>query len=160
MHLQSTRCLVRPFEESDLDCFMVYRNNLDWMKHQGFKGLSKEAYQQALLKEQALNDGAQFAIIRLEDNQLIGDIYLKEEEAQAIWIGYTITPSFARQGYAEETVRSVIDQLAASGYSLVKAGVEPSNAASVHLLKKLGFTFIGMDTSEEEEMYHLKLPIT
>lgn len=149
MHIHTTRCLIRPFEAKDLDDFITYRNDLDWMKHQGFKGLSREDYQQALLREQVWQDGAQFAIALRDSNQLIGDIYLKEEKDR-IWIGYTITPVFARQGYAGEAVQGVAAYLKAAGHTYVYAGVESDNIASINLLEHLGFTFITIDEHGEK----------
>jgi len=35
---ETRRCHIRPFEEGDIEAFMSYRNNLDWMRLQGFKG--------------------------------------------------------------------------------------------------------------------------
>lgn len=155
MYIHTTRCLIRPFEATDLDDFITYRNDLDWMKHQGFKGLSREDYQQALLREQVWQDGAQFAIVLRDSNQLIGDIYLKEEKDK-IWIGYTITPAFARQGYAGEAVQGVAAHLKAAGHTHVYAGVEPDNIASINLLERLGFTFTTID-EHGEKIYCLSL---
>lgn len=155
MYLHFSRCSIRPFEEQDLNAFSSYRNDLDWMKYQGFKGLTIEEYRQLLLVPPVLRDGAQFAITLAESNQLIGDIYLKEE-TDGIWLGYTIAPSFARQGFAEEAARGVLAHLKTIGQSTVYAGVEPENTASIRLLKKMGFTFLHID-DYGEEIYCLKL---
>ncbi|KAB2863272.1 MAG: N-acetyltransferase, partial [Exiguobacterium chiriqhucha] len=31
MTFTTTRCLIRPFEQDDIEPFMAYRNDLDWM---------------------------------------------------------------------------------------------------------------------------------
>jgi len=36
---------------------MAYRNDLDWMQHQSFKGLTYEEYERSLLGEQAITQG-------------------------------------------------------------------------------------------------------
>lgn len=155
MQIHTFRCSIRPFEEQDLNAFSSYRNDLNWMKYQGFKGLTIEEYRQLLLVEPVPRDGAQFAITLSESNQLIGDIYLKEE-TEGIWLGYTIAPNFARQGFAEEAVRGVLTHLKAISQSTVFAGVEPENLASVSLLKKMGFTFLHID-DYGEKIYRLKM---
>ena len=155
MYLKSNRCHIRPFEEEDLKAFITYRNNLDWMKYQGFKGLSEEAYREILLVQQKLTEGAQLAITLSDTTQLIGDIYLKEEQ-DTIWIGYTIAPAYARQGYAGEVVQALCNHLMAEGYATVNAGAEPENTASIRLLEKLGFTFIEKD-QHGELIYQLPL---
>ena len=47
------------------------------------------------------------AVISVRTNSLIGDIYLKREDA-ICWIGYTISPDNARQGYIREVIPAVI----------------------------------------------------
>lgn len=68
------RCYTRRFDESDLDAFVAYRNDADWMKYQSFKGLSKEEYKEILLKETSLESGTQLAVLRKADQILLGDV--------------------------------------------------------------------------------------
>ena len=56
MEICTERCLIRRFEEPDIDDFMVYRNDMDWMKSQGFKGLTKQEYEDALLGDHTFQD--------------------------------------------------------------------------------------------------------
>lgn len=144
---ESERCLVRPFMEGDLDDFLFYRNNLEWMKFQGFKGLSREAYAEIVLKEPSVNNGAQFAVVSKSDQRLVGDVYIKKEE-DTFWIGYTISPSFKRQGYAYEIANSMILWIKQQGDFEIRAGVAPENKASVQLLEKLGFVQLSEDDGD------------
>lgn len=151
---ETERCRIRPFEESDLEAFMSYRNNLDWMQFQGFKGKKYLEYKAALLKQPNFREGVQLAVVSGQTGELLGDLYLKLEKNTA-WIGYTIAPQFARQGYAFEVVTQLLSQLKQAGLALVKAGVEEQNLASIQLLKKLNFTVIGNE--ENELIYERKL---
>ncbi|WP_321388308.1 GNAT family N-acetyltransferase [uncultured Enterococcus sp.] len=155
MYVRTSRCLIRPFEEKDLNRFISYRNNLEWMKYQGFKGLTAEDYRKLLLVEPVLQNGAQFAILLLDSSQVIGDIYLKEEDG-CLWIGYTIAPDFARQGFAAEVVQAMAAHLKEAGHTAIYAGVEPENIASIKLLEKLGFVFTHTD-EYDEKIYRLHL---
>lgn len=146
------RCIIRRFEEPDIDEFMTYRNDMDWMQHQGFKGLEKQEYKNALLENFSLQNGAQLAIICNKTNTLIGDIYIKEEDS-VYWLGYTITPAKARQGYAFEVVSAMINMLKSKGVICIKAGVESENAASIALLQKLNFQYL--ETDNDELIYKL-----
>lgn len=148
MEIQSARCIIRRFEDKDIDDFMLYRNDMNWMKYQGFKGLSRKEYARELLKELSFEDGFQLAIICKETNKLIGDIYLKGE-ADNCWIGYSINPLESRQGFAYETVLAVITFLRKKGINSFKAGVVKGNLASTQLLKKLGFSYEGIEFNEE-----------
>ena len=37
MEIQTKRLSIRKFVSGDIDSFMDYRNNVDWMRYQGFK---------------------------------------------------------------------------------------------------------------------------
>ena len=144
---ETQRCRVRPFEEGDIEAFMAYRNNLDWMQFQGFKGKKYLEYKAALLMQPNFNNGVQLAVVLRQTGELLGDLYLKLEKNTA-WIGYTIAPQFARQGFAFEVVTQLLLELKQAGLTLVKAEVEEQNLASIALLKKLEFTQFGTVGSE------------
>ena len=144
---ETERCRIRPFEERDIEAFMSYRNNLDWMQYQGFKGKKYLEYKAALLQKPKFKEGVQLAVVDKQTGELIGDLYLKLERNTG-WIGYTIAPQFARQGFAFEVVTQLLLELRQAGLTQVKAGVEEQNIASIQLLKKLGFGQIGVDDSE------------
>jgi len=144
---ETERCRIRPFEENDIAAFMSYRNNLDWMQFQGFKGKKYLEYKAALLRQPDFRDGVQLAVVNRQTGELLGDLYLRLEK-NACWIGYTIAPQFARQGLALEVVMQLLQQLQLSGLTLAKAGVEEQNTASIQLLKKLGFEQIGVEDGE------------
>lgn len=144
---ETERCRVRPFEENDIEAFLSYRNNLNWMQYQGFKGKKYLEYKAALLQKPKFKEGVQLAVVDKQTGELIGDLYLKLERNTG-WIGYTIAPQFARQGFAFEVVTQLLLELRQAGLTQVKAGVEEQNIASIQLLKKLGFGQIGVDDSE------------
>ena len=144
---ETERCRVRPFEENDIEAFLSYRNNLDWMQYQGFKGKKYLEYKAALLQKPKFKEGVQLAVVDKQTGELIGDLYLRLERNTG-WIGYTIAPQFARQGFAFEVVTQLLLELRQAGLTQVKAGVEEQNIASIRLLKKLGFEQIGIDESE------------
>lgn len=149
MLVETNRCLIRNFEEKDLDAFMAYRNDAFWMRYQGLKGLTKEEYRKILLKEFVLREGSQLAIVLKDSDCLIGDLYLKQE-ADALWLGYTITPLRAGQGYAFEAVNGIIAWAKEQGFPKLFAAAMPENTPSICLLKKLKFIFVGMDEYDEE----------
>ncbi|WP_185959531.1 GNAT family N-acetyltransferase [Planococcus salinarum] len=143
----SERCYTRRFAESDLNAFVEYRNNEEWMKYQFFKELSREEYEEILLKEATVESGAQFAIIRKADQSLLGDVFIKKEH-DTFWIGYTVSPSFKRQGYAYEITRAMIQWIQQQGEFKIMAGAVPENVASVRLLEKLGFAQVDEENGE------------
>ncbi|WP_281863255.1 GNAT family N-acetyltransferase [Planomicrobium okeanokoites] len=150
---QSQRCCARPFAADDLDDFITYRNNEEWMKYQYFKGLSRGEYEEALLKEQSVESGAQFAIVRTDDQVLLGDVYIKKED-DTFWIGYTVSPAFKRQGYAYEIVQAMIQWIQRQGEFKIMAGAAPKNIASIQLLEKLGFAQVDEENGESIFLLH------
>jgi len=154
MQIISSRCIIRPFQPHEIDSFMVYHNDAEWMKYQGFKGLTKEDYESALLGVLTLTQGIQLAIVNKRTQVLMGDIYLRQQ-CDVFWLGYTISPSYARQGYAFEAITATIGWIKENGFSLIKAGVDPENTPSIKLLIRAGFHFSGIE--EGEHIYALDL---
>jgi len=148
MRFETSRCLIRPFQEADLNDFVAYRNDDSWMRFQGFKGLSRDAYRDALLSPPDPCLGCQLAIACLASGKLLGDLYLKQQRDTA-WIGYTLHPAYTGQGYATEAVQGLLAYLRRAGNPRVFAGVIPENAASIRLLERLGFRCEGAETDGE-----------
>ncbi|WP_370620901.1 GNAT family N-acetyltransferase [Citrobacter cronae] len=147
MQIISPGCIIRPFQSHEIDSFMVYRNDAEWMKYQGFKGLTKEDYEAALLGVLTLTEGIQLAIVNKRTQVLMGDIYLRQQ-CDVFWLGYTISPAYSRQGYAFEAVTATIAWIKENGFSLIKAGVDPENTPSIKLLIRAGFNFSGLEEGE------------
>ena len=127
IRFETARLTVRPFTAADIDAFAAYRNDAQWMRYQGFKGLTRQQYRAALLGPQALANGLQLALVQTGTGALVGDLYVKAD-AQAAWVGYTVAPAHARQGF-----------------HTAHADVAPQNTASIALLRKLGFAQTGID---------------
>ncbi len=139
---QTERCGIRPFQERDLDLFMAYRNDLDWMRYQGFKGRTREEYAQALLFPPDLEKGAQLALTDRED-RLVGDLYVREEDGR-VEIGFTLSPYYTGRGYALEAVRGLVEYLRKTSAKPIVAETAPENTPSIRLLRKLGFREEGL----------------
>lgn len=155
MKINTKRCQIREFHVKDLVPFMAYHNDIDWMKYQGFKGLTFAEYQQALLVvNEDLTRGKQLAVVDLDDQKLIGDLYIRQEDV--FHLGYTIAPRFARQGYATEAVTALIDWLAVyQDARVIRAEVALGNLNSERLLIKLGFQYL--TTTDQIKCYELHL---
>ena len=136
---ETKRCIIRSFVETDLDIFMDYRNNKEWMKYQGFKGLTRNEYRTSLLVPFVIENGSQVAIVLKESNLIIGDLYLKRDR-DIVYIGYTIHPNYARQGLILEVVKELVDYVSKTYPSCtLQAEMDLGNTASKNLALKLGF---------------------
>ena len=135
------RCNIRFFQAKDIERFMSYRNDPVWMKYQGFKGLSRTAYEKALLSTSDWKQGVQLAVTDKEDF-LIGDLYVREDPDQ-VEIGFSIAPEYARRGYMAEAVCGLLTYLREISGKPVIAETDPENEASIRFLRKLGFQYAG-----------------
>jgi ribosomal-protein-alanine N-acetyltransferase len=145
----TARCRVRNFEERDLDALMSYRNDMTWMRYQGFKGLQRAEYERVLLAPPDWVQGVQLAVTD-SDDVLIGDLYVREDPDQTE-IGFAVAPQHARQGYMTEAVRGLVTYLRGTSDKPIVAEADPHNAASIRLLQRLGFRHVG--TSDGWEGY-------
>ena len=151
--IETDRCILRCFEEKDLDSFMTYRNNEAWMKYQSFKNLTKEEYRKALLVPLNVENGVQLAIADKTQDNLLGDLYLVKKE-KTITIGYTINPICSRKGYISEALKALLPILKEhyTGSKIV-AMTEKENIPSKNLLLKLGFVYDGWIDKWQSEVY-------
>jgi RimJ/RimL family protein N-acetyltransferase len=73
-------------------------------------------------------------------------------------IGYSVLEEHRRRGYAEETVRALMAWATAEhGITRFRASISPDNAASLSLIRKLGFAQAGAqhhDRPGEELIFH------
>ncbi len=151
--LETNRCILRPFEEKDLDSFMIYRNNLEWMQYQGFKNFTKDEYRKALLVPLDIEKGMQLAIADKTSDYLLGDVYLSKKE-KTISIGYSINPDYSLKGYITEILKALLPKLKDS-YTDCKiiAITEKENTPSKNLLLKIGFVYDGWIEEWQSEVY-------
>lgn len=151
--IETERCILRCFDEKDLDSFMTYRNNEEWMKYQSFKNLTKDEYRKALLVPLNVEKGIQLAIAHKNTDNLLGDLYLVKKE-KTITIGYSINPIYSRKGYISEVLKALLPKLKAC-YSdcEIIAMTEKENIPSKNLLLKLGFIYDGWIEEWQSEVY-------
>jgi [ribosomal protein S5]-alanine N-acetyltransferase len=151
--IETERCKLRPFEEKDLDSFLSYRNNEEWMKYQSFKNLTKDEYRKALLVPLNVEKGMQLAIVQKTADNLLGDLYLIKKE-KTIIIGYSINPIYSRKGYITEVLKALLPKLKDCylGYEIL-AMTEKNNIPSINLLFKLGFVNVGWIEKWQSEVY-------
>ena len=147
---KTERTIIQSFNSEYINDFMTYHNNDEWMQFQGFKNLTRAEYETELLKDFSLEEGSQLAIIKKDINLLGGDIFLKEV-TNSLFVGYTISPKFSKQGYATEVLLGIIDWAKQKTFSDISAYVETENLASINLLKKTGFSEVP-DSEEEGEI--------
>ena len=115
---------------------------------------------------------SQYAVTLKDNGKVIGTINVFEDDSRAVEaleIGYAISPSYQRKGYAYEALSALIDLLQNKlQLDLITAGTLKENLASIRLLQKLGFTREGtrhkaiwheaLDRPVDLEYYYLDKP--
>ena len=96
------------------------------------------------------------AMVLRETNEFVGRIGFHGRVGtnalgapDALELGYAVEPAFRRQGLAEEAIRGMIDWAQARSISHFMVSIGPSNAPSLALAAKLGFTEVTRVIDEE-----------
>ncbi len=131
---------------ADAAAMFDYRRQPEVARYQSFEP-------QALEQVEAFIDGQagrsfntpgtwyQLAVRHKDSGALVGDVGLHfiEDAPRQVEMGFTIAPTYHRQGYGAEAVRAVLAHLfEVCGKHRVIASVDPRNEASVRLCQRLG----------------------
>ena len=148
LHLPVTteRLVLRKFAENDFAAYASYRSRQDVYRYLYADPSTGEALEEkfaALLKAPFEQDGDtwRLAVIRKDDDILMGDIALKMASRQALQgeVGYVFNPAFAGKGYATEAVSAMIDiGFAAFGFHRIFARLDTRNNCSIGVVERLG----------------------
>lgn len=88
--------------------------------------------------------GPCWAITRRESpEQAMGWVILMTKKPGIAEIGFILVPSQAGRGYGYEACKAVMDHGFQTGLRRIFADIDPDNAASIALVKKLGFLYEG-----------------
>ena len=155
--LETNRLRLRNVEAKDADVMYDYRNNEICAKYQ--RGQTKDYDGIVQLVERRKNDvitmDAPFmAAVALNDSHtMIGEIVVMPNDG-TISLGYTFSYRYHRKGYAYEALSALIDFLH-SHYPMWDfiCFVEPENAPSIALLKKLGYQDMGYLPSKDSLVF-------
>lgn len=151
MLLQSERLIIRDAQVSDAPFYFQLFNDPGWIQFIGDKNLKTveetETYlKDVLFKNSKLGGLGFFTVILKENNLPIGaSTALQREKLDFIDIGYAFLPVGRGKGYATEATKLIIEYVRTKfKQEKVLALTMPKNEKSQNLLKKLGFTFVGM----------------
>jgi len=145
--IETDRLILRTFEHSDLDAVMSYYNEPDVQRYLDWKARDKGECRQALdimhtqVSLQRPGDMLSLAIIRKEDNALIGQVSLRWSDATAGQgeLRFVLNSSFRGQGYATEAVKAMLD-LSFDHFHIhrIFARLDARNTGSVKLMRRIG----------------------
>ena len=159
MQLETSRLLLRPFQEDDTIDMAVILGNPEVMQHIG-RGYAKTFeetadYLQYLLRHEAAYGFSLRAVVRKDDDRVIGQCGLWHlEKTGEVDLAYTLAQDCWGQGYATEASIAWLDYgfgpVVDNGLDLhrIVAISKPENGASIRILEKLGMQY------ERDDMFY------
>jgi len=141
------RLRLRVMTEADIDAVHAYQSRADVCEYLLYEPRDRHAVAEKIAKwshhTTLEHDGdfLQLAVERRADGQVIGDLYftLKQVEHASAEVGWAFHPDHHRHGYATEAAMAALrlgfDTI---GLHRVIAELDPRNAASVALCRRLG----------------------
>lgn len=147
LQIETERLLIRNLKTEDLSDFYTYRSNPEVTKYQGFDVFSMDEAEVfiAAQKDKIFGNAGewvQYGIENRETGRLIGDCAIKLNlyDIRIGEIGISISPTEQKKGYAKEVLKAILDFLfSIEDFHRVTETVDAENAASIQLLKSVGF---------------------
>jgi [ribosomal protein S5]-alanine N-acetyltransferase len=161
--LVTPRLRLRPFAPGDLDAIHPVYSDPEVMRWVGTGPVADRAATERMLAGYAVHQrrhGFSFwAVIERASQTLIGDAGLHRTAAGEVELGYTLGQEWWGRGYGTEAGRAWLDAAFGElGMNEVIALAEPPNAASLHVLEKLGMRRDGTRTAfgREHLLYRIR----
>ncbi|MBI4750107.1 MAG: GNAT family N-acetyltransferase [Acidobacteria bacterium] len=153
--IATSRLILRRFEEADWHTFLMYRNDPEIARYQGWSNISPETAQNFVREMNLAEFGVagrwfQIALALPSTDELIGDIgvHFHADDIHQAEIGYTICRAHQGRGLATEAVRATIDLLfQKTPVTDLTAITDTRNGSSIKVLVKLGFQLVQTDTA-------------
>lgn len=146
IRLSTDRLVIRHFTPEDFDGFYAYHRLPEVYRYLYADPLDEEGARAKFAKASNPRldedgDVAVFAVERVEDGALVGEVLLKlaSKAARQAETGYIFSPAFAGKGYATEAMRAALDLgFRRLDFHRIFARLDPLNAGSVGVVERLG----------------------
>lgn len=143
--LQTPRLILRTFRDEDFPSYADYHSRSDVYRflYASPPGKTALAAQFAEIVAGSFTedgDTLRLAVIRRDDDALIGEVLLKiaSREALQAEVGYIFNPSFSGKGYATEAVRAMIGLgFDVFGFHRIFARLDTLNRGSIGIVERL-----------------------
>jgi RimJ/RimL family protein N-acetyltransferase len=150
VELTTPRLRLRPFTAADREAIHAVYTDPDVMRHVGHgphrSAVDTDAALQAFARTLAARGISFLAVEERASGRLIGDagLYPVDGSPDEVELGYTLARDAWGRGYATEAAQALVEHArTALDVARVVATVDPANAASRHVLEKLGMTASG-----------------
>ena len=165
--LETARLVLRTVEVEDAPFYLNLVNQPSFIANIGDRGIrtlavAREAIASGPVAMQA-SLGHSIYLVELKDSGVAIGMsgLIKRDTLDEVDIGYAYMPAYARQGYALEAARAVVEHArTVVGLRRLLAITALDNAASGALLEKLGMRFdrvVHLAPGSSSRLYHLDL---
>lgn len=148
MNLETQRLRVREFTATDVSFIVALLNAPNWLRYIGDRGVRTEPEALHYLEHGPRASYVRFGfglccVERKNDGVPVGMCgLLKREALPDVEIGFAFLPEHCGVGYAYESAGATIEAgWRRHGLKRLAAIVRPDNAASIHVLTKVGLGF-------------------
>jgi ribosomal-protein-alanine N-acetyltransferase len=149
--IESPRLRVRLITEADLTALLVVNGEDEvtrFLPYPTWRSMADaHAWYQRMAKLQTEGSALQFVVVDKDSDGVVGSILVFRFDAPSARaeLGYTLGRAWWGRGYMGEALTALIEQ-AVSGMGLrrLEAQVNPANARSGQLLRRLGFVCEGL----------------
>jgi RimJ/RimL family protein N-acetyltransferase len=147
IQIKSGSLFLRPIQMDDADSIFMYRSDAEVNQYQGWIPKSISDVRDFITNKVSpeINQPGtwfQFAIIKRDNNELIGDIgvHFLDSDDLLVELGCTLNKRYHGKGYATESLKSTINYLFDElGKHRIIASIDPQNVPSIRLFERLGF---------------------
>lgn len=144
--VKTDRLILRRFQPADMAAYASYHSRDDVYRFLYASPPSAETLKAQfadLLSAPFEKDGdtLRLAVIRHDDEALVGEVLLKVASAEALQaeVGYIFNPRFSGRGYATEAVGAMITLgFETFGYHRIFARLDALNVGSIGVVERLG----------------------
>jgi [ribosomal protein S5]-alanine N-acetyltransferase len=169
MTLETDRLRIRELTTADAPFMLALLNEPSFIRNIGDRGVrtlddARRYVESGPIASYARHGFGLCRVERVEDGAPIGICgLLKRDELPDADLGFAFLPAYWSKGYALESATAVVSHARdALRLSRLLAIVNPSNAGSIRLLEKLGFTYERMvrltEKSAELKLFRVELP--
>ncbi|MBM7074064.1 GNAT family N-acetyltransferase [Shewanella sp. 202IG2-18] len=156
--IETDRLYIREFTLTDADFIFELMNTNEYIQNIGDRNIKTKSCAEnfladKLIKSYQLHGYGLFAIIRKEDDAIVGmNGFVNRETLPHTDIGFAFLPQFMGKGYGYESSRALM-QYAELNLKLspILGITSKTNVASQTLLKKIGLRYIKPITLDEED---------
>jgi ribosomal-protein-alanine N-acetyltransferase len=146
--MHTKHLLIRPFTVEDAEEYFPLVSHPDVLRYTGESPATSLDDVRQILLTRPISDYSKYGFGRMacidkDSGRLIGFSGLKYlPDLNEVDIGYRFLPDFWGKGYATESAKAIIDQVAPTHKLKRIIGLAyPENSASIHVLIKLGLNF-------------------